>query len=297
MERDDRTAQSRPVNSRRIRDRRQVVNRGSLVNNLFVLLGIESWKPVLTALVLPPVPLLLMVLFGARLMLPRRGLGWFVILTSLALLWLTACAGTARLLSEFVLRPPAAMNASRVKDLKTLPRNATAIVILGGGMEPFAPEYGVSNLQHASLERLRYGISLARQTGLPIAFSGGIGWGQPDAQPEARIAAQIAASEFGHPLKWVEENSRDTHENAVRSMAILRPAGVRHIVLVTHGWHMPRALKDFEMAAGSDVRIEAAPMGLAKHTEQAALTWIPSATGQYAVRMILRELLGRLAGA
>ena len=56
------------------------------MNELLALLGIESWKPILTTLLLPPVPLLLLTLIGARLVLPRRGLGWFLILLSVALL-------------------------------------------------------------------------------------------------------------------------------------------------------------------------------------------------------------------
>ena len=270
---------------------------GPPLNSLFILLGFESWKPVITALVLPPVPLLLLLLFGARLILPRRGWGWFVILASVALLWLTACTATAEFLSQFVLHPPVSMSADRIRELKSQPKSNTAIVVLGGGMEPFAPEYGVSNLQHASLERLRYGIWLSRQTGLPLAFSGGVGWAQPDAKPEARIAAQIAATEFGVPLKWIEDNSRDTRENAARSVLLLKPFGIKHIVLVTHGWHMPRALHAFETAAAGEMRIEAAPMGLAQGNEQLALRWIPSSAGTTEVRRILRELLGRLAGA
>ena len=265
------------------------------MNSIIIMLGIESWKPVLTALVLPPVPLLLMLLVGARLMLPRRGWGWLVILTSAALLWLTACTGSARLLSQFVLHPPAALSSERAQELKAQP--ATAIVVLGGGLEPFAPEYGVSNLQHLSLERLRYGIWLGRETGLPLAFSGGVGWGQSDAKPEARIAAQVAGTEFGRPLKWVEDQSRDTRENALRSVALLKPAGIKHIVLVTHGWHMPRALRAFEQAAAGSITIEAAPMGLARGLETPALAWIPTGAGATEVRQILRELLGRLAGA
>jgi hypothetical protein len=35
------------------------------VNSFFVLLGIENWKPALTSLVLPPVPLLVLVVLGA----------------------------------------------------------------------------------------------------------------------------------------------------------------------------------------------------------------------------------------
>lgn len=269
------------------------------MNSLFALLDIESWKPVFTALLLPPVPLLLMVLVGARLILPRRGLGWLVIGVAVALLWLTACTGTAQLMKDYLLHPPAALSLDRVKELRALAKasNPPAIVVLGGGLEPYAPEYGVSNLAHVSLERLRYGIWLSRETGLPLGFSGGVGWAQPDSKAEAQIAAQIAAAEFGRPLKWVEDGSRDTRENAGRTIALLRLAGVRHIVLVTSATHMPRALANFKLAGGSEFRIEPAPMGLARGTETAVLTWMPSSKGVSDVREVLRELLGRLAGA
>jgi uncharacterized SAM-binding protein YcdF (DUF218 family) len=267
------------------------------LNSLFTMFGIEAWKPVLAALLLPPVPLLVLMLIGARLILPRRGLGWFLVLLSTALLWLSTCSGAAQLLSQFLLRPPAALTSERITELKTT-KTPTAIIVLGGGLEPFAPEYGVSNLYHVSLERLRYGVWLSRETGLPLGFSGGVGWAQPDAKAEAQIAAQIAAREFGRPLTFIEDDSRDTRENAMRTIALLRPAGVRHIVLVTSGVHMPRALNAFEVAAaGSDMRIEAAPMAMARGIEAPALRWLPSSNGMTDVRNILRELLGRLAGA
>ncbi|MBC8056499.1 MAG: YdcF family protein, partial [Rhizobiales bacterium] len=157
------------------------------MNSLFTTFGIESWKPVLTALLLPPVPFLLLMLIGARLILPRRGLGWFVILLSIALMWLGTSSGTAQLLSQFVLKPPPALTTDRITELKSA-KTPTAIIVLGGGVEPFAPEYGVGNLAHPSLERLRYGVWLSRETGLPLGFSGGVGFAQPDAKPEAQIA-------------------------------------------------------------------------------------------------------------
>ena len=222
------------------------------VNSLFIMLGIESWKPILAALVLPPVPLLLLTLVGARLLLPRRGLGWLLIFISVVLLWLSACSGAARGLGQLFLQPPAAMSFDRVRELRAeiAAKKPLAIVILGAGVEPFAPEYGVSSLQYPSLERLRYGLWLARETGAPVAFSGGVGWGQPDAAAEAKVAAKIAAEEFNRPLKWQEEDSRDTRENALRTIALLKPAGIDHIVLVTHGYHMPRAMRAFTEAAG-----------------------------------------------
>jgi uncharacterized SAM-binding protein YcdF (DUF218 family) len=269
------------------------------VNSLLALMGIESWKPIVTALLLPPVPLLLLALIGARLILPRRGLGWVVILLSVALIWLSACTGSGRLLMQFALRPPPVLSADRIQALKAdaQAKRPVAIVVLGGGMEALAPEYGVSSLRATSLERLRYGIWLGRETGLPVAFSGGVGWAQLDAKPEAQIAAQIAASEFGRPLKWIEDSSRDTHENAARTIALLKPQGIRQIVLVTHGYHMPRALRNFEQAAGGEIRIEAAPMGMARRGDLPALNWMPTSDGFQDVRSILRELIGRAVGA
>ncbi len=269
------------------------------MNSLFVVLGIGPWKPVLAALLLPPVPFLLLTLVGARLLLPRRGLGWLLIFFSVVMLWLSTCTGAARAVAHLLLPPPPALSFDRVRELRAevAARKPLAIVVLGAGVEPFAPEYGVSSLQYPSLERLRYGLWLGRETGAPIAFSGGVGWGQADATPEARVAAKIAADEFGRPLKWIEEDSHDTRENASRTLALLKPAGIGHIVLVTHGYHMARALRAFSEAAGPDVRIEPAPIGLAPRLETPALEWMPSTRGFAQMRQVLRELVGKVAGA
>lgn len=271
------------------------------MNSLFVLLDIASWKPVLTALVLPPVPLLLLILVGARLILPRRGWGWLLIVLGVAGLWLSMCTGVGQWLERYVLHVPPALTSQRIRDLKTADakhKTSTAIVVLGGGVERLAPEYGLSNLGYQSLERLRYGLWLGRETGLPVAFSGGAGWSQPHNVPEADVAARIAAQDFNRPLRWVENQSRDTRENAGRSIALMKRSGITHIVLVTHGWHMPRALRNFEEAGrAGGIDIEAAPMGLAVHTDAPALEWLPSAAGYSRVRNALREALGRVLGA
>lgn len=269
------------------------------VNSLFVLLDIESWKPVLTALLLPPVPLLLMVLLGARLLMPSRGLGWLVILISVSLLWLSACSGTGHWLSRMLLQPPPALSAQRIAELRTLAqaRQPIAIVVLGGGVDPYAPEYALSSLSEASLERLRYGLWLGRETGLPVAFTGGVGWGQKDSVAEAQVAARIASQEFGRPLRWVEDSSRDTRENAANTVALLKPAGIKRVLLVTHGWHMKRSVRAFEKFAAGEMRIEAAPMGLAADSHTLALTWMPSNDGFKKVRQVLRELAGLGLGA
>lgn len=263
------------------------------MNGLLTLLGIESWKPVIAALIVPPLPFFLLLLIGARLILPRRGLGWFVILLSIAGLWLSSCLGTAQLLTQFVLKPPAALGTDAIAELKDAvkAKQPVAIVVLGGGAEALAPEYGVSNLAASSLQRLRYGLWLGRETGAPVAFSGGLGWGQPDGQPEAQTASRIAAQEFGQPLKWLEDRSRDTRENAQRTVPLLKQAGITRVVLVTHGWHMPRAQKMFDQAAGGALKVEPAPMGLAKRVGPPALEWLPTPAGYTKVTQCLRELV------
>jgi uncharacterized SAM-binding protein YcdF (DUF218 family) len=80
-------------------------------------------------------------------------------------------------------------------------------------------------------------------------------------------------------------------------MALLKSAGINHVVLVTHGNHMPRALRAFREAAGAGVQIEAAPMGLARRLEAPGLEWLPSADGFRDVRQLLRERVGLATGA
>lgn len=267
---------------------------------MFAFLGIESLKPILTALLLPPVPFLLLMLVGARLILPRRGWGWLIIVLSITGMWLSMTSGTGRLIEQLVVQVPSVLPTSRVSEIKADAKTAetTAIVVLGGGMEPFAPEYGATNLGHYSLERLRYGLWLSRETGAPLAFSGGVGWSQPKGTSEAETAARIAEQEFQRPLRWVESQSRDTRENASLTVPLLKRSGVSRILLVTHGWHMPRAKRAFdEVAATQGLTVEAAPMGLAPRLERPALEWLPSALGYTRVRNALRESVGRLLGA
>ena len=269
------------------------------MNALVGELGLGWWKAVLAALALPPVPLLLLALLAGALLWRRRRLGWALLAFSVAGGWLAGCAGFGELLARALLHPPPALSAAQIAALRQQARadHDVAIVVLGGGRETLAPEYGASSLPALALERLRYGVWLGRETGAPVAFSGGSGYGQEGQPPEAEIAARIAAADFGRPLRWVETASRDTRENAERSVALLRPAGVRTIVLVTHGWHMPRALRAFRDTAQGRVRIVAAPMGLAPRVERPLLRWLPTAPGLAHVHHVLHEALGRLAGS
>ena len=266
------------------------------MNELFFTLDIQSWKPFISALLLPPVPLLVLVLAGARLMFRRRLLAWLMILGGVLGMWFSCTTALGRGITLWLLRPPPALMDSQITELKRAPK--TAIVVLGGGRWLLAPEYGVSTLRDRSVERLRYGLWLGRETALPVAFSGGVGHGAPPGPSEAEIAARIADREFGRPLRWTETESRDTRENAARSVTLLQQQGIEQIVVVTHGYHMPRAMLNFERAAaGKNLRIVAAPMGLTTGGSLRASDWLPTSDGFEANRMALHEWIGRLAGA
>jgi uncharacterized SAM-binding protein YcdF (DUF218 family) len=273
------------------------------VNDLFQSLGIESWKPVLTALALPPVPWLVLVLVGARLIPWRRFVGWLAILVAVAGLWLSACAGIGEWMMRSFMSSPPPLSAERIAALKkeaAAGKPGVVVLMLGGGREARAPEYGVASLAPLSLERLRYGVWLSRETGAPMMFSGGLGHSAEPGTPEADVAAEIAQREFLRPLRWVESKSRDTRENARYAIDALREQEVARLVLVTHGWHMQRALRAFkEEATRAQLKWEVvpAPMGLAPPVERPVLRWIPSSEGAQLVRAVLREKIGWAAGS
>ncbi len=272
------------------------------MNELFLMLGIESWKPVLSSLLLPPVPLLLLTLVGARMILWRRGWGWLLVLLATAGLWLGACSAVGEWLQRSLLVPPPVLSAERIGALRQVVsvRPAVAVVILGGGREAVAPEYGVASLSPLALERLRYGIWLGRQTGAPLMFSGGLGHAAQPGRSEAEVAAEIALREFGRALRWTEARSRDTRENAQFAVATLRELNLEQVVVVTHGWHMPRALRAFEEAcvrAGVNWQLVPAPMGMASRVESPTLRWVPSSEGFLLVRAVVREKMAWWLGA
>lgn len=268
------------------------------MNSLFHMLGIEGLKSFFGTLLLPPVPLIVMVLVSARLMARARWLAWCSLLLACVGLWTTCTTALGDALMRSLLTVPPALSASQVDALKHAPN--TAIVVLGAGRTLLAPEYGEATLKPMTVERLRYGIWLARQTGLPLAYSGGVGYGAEPGPSEAEVAARVASQEFGLALRWTEDLSRDTNENAIRTLALLAPQGIEHIVLVTHDFHMPRALANFEHAqrgSRARIQIQAAPMGIRADGPNTFGDWLPSRSGFMLTHLVLHEWFGRLMGA
>ncbi|MDP1742756.1 YdcF family protein [Polaromonas sp.] len=253
------------------------------------MISLGELKPILSTLLLPPAAPLLLVLLGLVLAVRRKAAGLTLAFLGSAVLWLLSCHAVAVWLALNLLPQQTALSMAALKT-----SGAQAIVVLGGGVHPTAPEYGESQASAAAAMRLRYGARLARQSGLPVAFAGGLGWGAAQTQTlsEGEVARRAALQDYGLALKWIDSQSRDTSENARLLRPLLLKDGVQRIVLVTHASHMPRSVRAFE-AAGFTVT--AAPMGFILPSRNGVLEWLPSADGLEASRAVLKEWLGLLA--
>ena len=250
------------------------------------MFSLGELKPILTTLALPPAAPLLLALLGWLLALRRKAAGLGLVFAALALLWLLSCHAVAVWLAQNILPQYAPLSVAALKA-----SGAQAIVVLGGGVHPLAPEYGQAQAAPAAAMRLRYGAWLARQTGLPLAFAGGLGWGAADAQTlsEGEVARRAALQDYGLRLRWIDEQSRDTQENATRLRPLLQKDGITRIALLTHASHMPRSVQAFE---GAGFTVTAAPMGFVLSSRNRLLEWLPSADGLEASRGVLKEWLG-----
>lgn len=237
-------------------------------------------KKLLSALVLPPLGLILLAFFGLWLTRrhPRLGRG----VAAVALLALAALS-----------LPPVAdalmhgLETSAPVSAQMLAR-AQAIVILGGGNYAAAPEYGDDTVSRWTLERVRYGAHLQARSGLPILVSGGAPFG---GRPEGETMKEAIERDFHGQVQWMENASRDTAENAAYSATILKSAGIKRIVLVSHGWHLPRAVELFERQG---LEVIAAPTVFSTPGPSLFARALPSAAWLHQSSMALHEWLGIL---
>jgi uncharacterized SAM-binding protein YcdF (DUF218 family) len=238
-------------------------------------------KKLITNLVLPPFNLLLLAIFGLLIIKRWPRFGRAVIWISVATIFLLATPFVSGLLLRSLDVAPV-FNAAAGK-------SAQAIVVLGGGLRRNTPEYGDTPSQY-TLDRIRYGATLARQTGLPILVSGGAVVGTT---PEAEAMARTLKDEFNVPVRWIETRSLDTEDNLKFSSAVLKPERIRKVILVTHDFHMLRALAHCE---ASGLICVPAPVSFGGHGGDSPWVYkLPSAEALSESSMALHEILGYVA--
>lgn len=239
-------------------------------------------KKILAALILPPAGPILLALLGLWLMRSKsrrwqRGGMALATVSLLGLLTLSLPVVGNALMAPLEPHPP--ISPAQMQRVQ-------AIVILGAGSYFGAPEYGGDTVGQYTLERLRYGAHLARQSRLPLLVTGGAPFG---GRPDAESMREALERDFGLKVRWVEAASRDTAENAGLSAAMLKAGGITRIALVSHGWHLPRAIPLFEKQG-----LEVTPAPTAFSTASAALLEDLLPGGLVLSRLALREYLGQL---
>jgi uncharacterized SAM-binding protein YcdF (DUF218 family) len=232
-------------------------------------------KAVLKALVLPPLGPLVLALAGLAIIVRRPRLGRRLALAGVLILIVLSIPAVAVILNRMVQYAPAFDRGAAA--------DAQALVVLGGGVRRDAPEYGGDTLGSLTLDRVRYGARVAKLTRLPVLVSGGSVYG---GRTEASLMRDALEQEFGVPVRWVEDRSRTTHENAQMAAAMLQRDGVSRVVLVVHAADMRRA-----MAELADAGITAIPAatGIAP-AELRPLDFLPSVSGLGASYHALYEM-------
>lgn len=239
-----------------------------------------SFKPLLVSLLLPPFGFVTLALCGLLLLRARPRLAraalWVAVLGLIAFAMPAVSDGLLIALETGLDTTPPAGDPPQ------------AIIILGGEVARIGGPTPGTRVGPLTLERLRTGAALQRRTGLPVLVTGGVT--QPGAPPVGALMAESLADDFRVPARWVETRSRDTMENATDSAAILLPAGIHSVYVVTHPWHMRRALDSF---ARTGLRATPAPTPLDSDTPPQLPDFLPRATIWQSGYFAAHEWIGR----
>ncbi|HTQ33331.1 MAG TPA: YdcF family protein [Stellaceae bacterium] len=183
----------------------------------------------------PPLGLILACAVAAWLTLwyPQVGISISIVAASLLLL-ASLPVVAARMIEDVEVKPPANLDFSA----------AQAIVVLGGGVHRGDGDKAPDTLGPWSLERLDFAVHAYRKLHLPTLVTGGKPAGAHTA--EAALMKNALQDDFSVPVTWVEDQARNTFENAVYSKKLLQADGIDTVVLVTNAWHMRRALWCFD---------------------------------------------------
>jgi uncharacterized SAM-binding protein YcdF (DUF218 family) len=162
-----------------------------------------------------------------------------------------------------------------------------AIIILGGEIIRAHDEKLGIRPGLLTLDRLRTGAALHRKTGLPILVTGGTT--QPHTPAVGLVMAESLTDDFQTPPRWVESKSADTWENVRFSAEILRAEGITSVYVVTHAWHMRRAVLAFQ---DTGLTVTAAPTSLDDPLGPVAGDFLPRAAGWQTGYFAMHEWIG-----
>jgi uncharacterized SAM-binding protein YcdF (DUF218 family) len=160
-----------------------------------------------------------------------------------------------------------------------------ALVVLGGGYYGESVEYGNTAIGPFFAERIRYAAWLAKQSELPVIVSSG--------KSDAPAAVRILKEEYGVENVTHESKSWTTDDNASNLRQLLKEQEVGKIGVITHAWHMPRAMWSLE---SYEIDATALPMGLLYKMPAMGdyNSWLPSMASLVRSRNVMHEFFGLL---
>ena len=128
-----------------------------------------------------------------------------------------------------------------------LPEQIEGIVVLGGGVNPTIADARQQISVPEASERLFEAVSLARRYPTArIIVSGGEASIIPKGLSEANAMRNVLIEAGVNSARIeTESTSRNTYENAVNTHQLAQPKPDEKWLLVTSGWHMPRAVGCF----------------------------------------------------
>jgi uncharacterized SAM-binding protein YcdF (DUF218 family) len=207
--------------------------------------------PLSFSFLMPPMIFIATALFGLLISWRWRRIGMTLI--ALSILALYVCS--TPLASSWLLERAAAQPVTAA----AAPASAQAIVLLMAdarwGNAPGDPDLPGP----LSLERIAETARLYRTLGLPVLVSGGVD--RRTGKILAALGSAVLSEDFKVPIRWREERSANTYENAALSAPMLTRDGISRALVVTQDWDMARAIWAFER-----VGIEAFPAPAGEHS-------------------------------
>jgi uncharacterized SAM-binding protein YcdF (DUF218 family) len=249
-----------------------------------------SWMTtnLIATLLLPPLSLFLLLGLGMLLFYRHPKTARALLGISFGLLWLCSTPYFAEGALHLLEARTSPLHLTPTSDATS--DQAEAIVILGGGSYFHAPEYaGQDTVNDQTLPRLRYGAKLHRDAGYPILVTGGKPRGNTLSEAQQMRAA--LQQDFQVPVRWAEDASDNTLENARYSYQTLHKAGIVRIYLVTHAWHMPRSATAFRQAGFTVIE---APTAFTTRYQIDLLAFLPRAEALHGSKIFVHELIGLL---
>ncbi|MEW6670585.1 MAG: YdcF family protein [Thermodesulfobacteriota bacterium] len=206
-------------------------------------------KKILTPFLLPPGIFVLAAILWGLAYVFRKQIRTGILLVFLGFsMWLLAITPTSNMLLRGLEKdflPPKLVEGD-------------VLILLGGGInDEVADLTGVGSPSDESLARLVTAVRLHHRLKAPVIVSGGKVYNH--ANSEAQVARRFLIDLGISPERIIiEDQSRDTFENALYSIKICERNNYRKPILITSAYHMKRALMNFKKAGMTVVPFPAA---------------------------------------